>query len=553
MGDFRPDRLKLEPYTPTFSVPLAYDETTVNDLVAERLKPGEFYVNSGGYYEFAYDGDFTSKRLDSAFKLENLSTGVPIQVNARDLNTSFETERVVPIPNTRYQEVLNYVVTKTGQGSRMSFSITNNYIQPVTVTLTLPEATYRGTTNVVSTTATILFGATATLSLNLDNVAMRLSRITPTTYGINTRVRIQPQSPTTVGSISVLPTLNKLAYQYVEGYLGNFQFEENRSTDIAIKLFNEEWGGLKDGIQFEDPQIRGTIINSMGYPAEVTVDDIYTTRPNSTARTYLNNLAGTQRYANTVPLPAAIRQPDADFTVPSTNVPSQTPQAVNKSNSDVGKAFTFFGELPNRLYYRLGIRGTRAFDGNYRFFGFDSSRVRVKFQAILPMDGRVYRYSSADTFTLDLPDAAAKGLGDFEYAELAAKLTNGFPCTAYVQLYVADENLSIFDSLIPAPDFSERRRLILAATVSDGPDYRVTAPREGNVQRFRITDQQYKLWQRRARFAIYRVRLSGPEGTPDPNDYPSAGFTAPQRRVRIYPDYKLKSQLGLTFKYRNNL
>jgi hypothetical protein len=61
--------------------------------------------------------------------------------------------------------------------------------------------------------------------------------------------------------------------------------------------------------------------------------------------------------------------------------------------------------------------------------------------------------------------------------EFRINTDNGFPVDAVMQLYFADENNVILDSLlIPA------QQVLAAAPVGPGPDYRVTQPTHARVE-----------------------------------------------------------------------
>jgi hypothetical protein len=122
-------------------------------------------------------------------------------------------------------------------------------------------------------------------------------------------------------------------------------------------------------------------------------------------------------------------------------------------------------------------------------------------------------------------------------------------------LYFANENKVIFDSLIESPPFSPQTKLMDPAAVSGAPDFRVTSPNIGPIKKFKLTAEKYRIIQAKARYMMYMARVVGPKGTAaeDPNNYAAAGYPDPQKRIRIYPDYNIKSQLGVSFIFKSAL
>lgn len=549
MGDFRPDRLKLEPYSPEFSVPLAYGTVTMADLVADRVNKDEFYVNKEGIYEFAYTGTLQSKRLDEVLGIGPAAMpGFSLDPTRADANGGYDLTMQYP---TQAGEALSYIVTKANLPSRLTLDIDNRSNADMELSLTFTSINRVGSTTPTSGSITLGAGRTGTLNVDLTNSQIRLNNSNRGLQRFGLRLnRRYLGGQATNGNIEITPRMDALQFHYLEGHLGSFNWMAPTMQSVDIKLFNHSLGSDGDGVQFEDPKVYVNLTSGIDYPAEVYLNNIYTTKPGSNRQYPLHLPDGVTPFTKTVPLLAAIRTATAPYVTPSAVTLRTTRDSVTKANSDAGRAFAFFGTLPDKLWYEASIRGDRNYDNNLNFYGWDSSRVRASMTALLPCDGRVYRYTAVDTLTLDLPDPSTQGTGQLEFAELAARHVNGFPCTAWGQLYFMDENYQVFDSLIQAAPNSPLRKIVEAAPVSDAPLYKVTNSVRGPVQRYRITADKYKLWQRRARYILYVVRMSGVEGGPDPNDFRAAGFTTPRRRTRIYPDYQLTTQLGISFKFK---
>lgn len=554
VNDLRFDKFKVAPYAPEFAIPLISDEVTVEQLVAEKVKPDEFYVNSAGYYEFAYSGVTISKRLDSAlvFNAQTLNAVTLPVPPTTPINQTVN----VPFSTGGTNAELTYVVTKTSPGTRLSLVINNSYNRQINLALAWVNSRTIGSTTELGANASIGPNSSTTINIPLDNA--QLNFIGTNNQPNNIPIGISatfPNGAPTAGSLTVTPTISRVHFKYLEGWLGSFDYLFPVENNIDIKLFNNRFGAQRDAVEFSDPKLRVRLFNSTGYECAVTTDEVYTTSVGSNVRSYLHLPDGVTNFTKVTQLARAQSATRGTAPLPASITPSFTQDSVWRGNSDVNKAFVIFGTLPNKLFYQVRIRSNqqRTSPTQTNFFGFDSSHVRIAYTALLPTDGRVYRYTAIDTFKLDLPSAQSQGLGNLDYADLALKLENGFPASVYGQLYFADENQIIFDSLILAQDYTEPRKLMTAAPVSDAPDYRVTSPVIMPIKHFRIPAARYNELQRQTRYAIYVNRIAGPEGNPDPNPYQQNGFSSPQRRIRLYPDYKIKAQMGVSFSFKSNL
>jgi hypothetical protein len=87
-------------------------------------------------------------------------------------------------------------------------------------------------------------------------------------------------------------------------------------------------------------------------------------------------------------------------------------------------------------------------------------------KAEIPLYGRASGIVMTDTFALDLSDAKDT---DIESGALRAKITNQLPLDAFLQLYLADENYVIIDSL-----FTTAQTAIVKASTVDAAGKLVT-------------------------------------------------------------------------------
>jgi hypothetical protein len=209
----------------------------------------------------------------------------------------------------------------------------------------------------------------------------------------------------------------------------------------------------------------------------------------------------------------------------------------NNSNLVTGNFVGFFENSPQKLNY--SIRASTNPLGNYldkSQFAFDTSSMRVKVTIQLPLKGRVKRLSIQDTFLVSLP------VNDPEYqvvdsAIIRMLVTNGFPCQVAGQLLFVRNDGLIVDSLTRNPD---GERIALAAAI----DANGKVPNQDNQPKytklFKIDGARYERIQRNTDFIVFRASMQ----TTD---------IANNRDVEIFPEYRLRAQLGVQVRTSVNL
>lgn len=547
-------RFKLSPYSPEFAIPLVDDEVTMEKIVAELVTSRDLGVNAEGFYEFTFNGLMVSPTLEEVLPFPDKDLGAwqfPAPANNAGVTNDFGYE----LGN---QSELTFVITKEGE---ISFQVQNQTNKNALLLITLPgvaiddPAGNRPEVAVISPA-----NSTQTGRLNLAKLRIPFTGSTGQPNTLRVRARVSYSDPSGLtGTFRIQPTVSNLKFKFVEGWLGNYTYKENFQTDIDVKIFNNKYGAAADGIQFENPRLKGEFLNNSGTPVDIVIRDVYTSpdregnqkdwiTDNNGSRIVRQNVV---RFGTTIPA-------NADSVRPNGVTYRGTFQndSIDKSNSNVAEAFKLFGALPKKVFYTVQVKGTEnrsAWPGR-RYFGYDTSRVRVNGKAILPCDGRLYSFTIIDTFNIGLPKPEGENIGKLDFAEVAVRLTNGFPSSIEAQLLLADENGVVIDSVVtPVAGQPFNKLFVQAAPVSGAPDFKVTQRVVGDLRYFPIPAARYNNLQAKVRKAYLIARMRGPAGTPadDPNTLPS-NF-GPQKRIRIYPEYSMRSQIGISFSFKSDL
>jgi len=89
----------------------------------------------------------------------------------------------------------------------------------------------------------------------------------------------------------------------------------------------------------------------------------------------------------------------------------------------------------------------------------DTSKIRINFNAKIPLYGRASGIVLADTFAIDLSDCKELQCGEWSNS---GEITNELPLDAFIQLYLVNENAVIYDSLFT----TAQTAIVKASTVN---------------------------------------------------------------------------------------
>ncbi len=220
--------------------------------------------------------------------------------------------------------------------------------------------------------------------------------------------------------------------EYAKGYFGH-TFKTVGPDSTPFSLFNHIASG---SLSLEDIDIGLSIQNSIGADARVTINNLSSinTKTNSTVPLSANSVVGT---------PINITRAVDNFgsVTPTTYSFSLTP-----SNSNI-KAF--FENMPDILSYKLGIEVNPLgnVSGNNDFLYYDKL-MKTEMNMTIPLSIIANDLTLGDTVDFKM----GKNSDNVNSGTLYLYIDNGFPFTAEAQLYLMDENFSIIDSLIDAPN-----------------------------------------------------------------------------------------------------
>jgi hypothetical protein len=292
---------------------------------------------------------------------------------------------------------------------------------------------------------------------------------------------------------------------YLEGYLGQDHFDY-KSTFTGVDIFQN----IKEGtISLDDAKLKMFVENGVGAEATVTINELKA----QNTKKQLTETLNLSSIGNPIAISRATNNPV---------VPSYTMRELNKTNSNSKALIEIF---PDKFTYDFSVSiNPNGNSANRSDFIYRSSGVKAGADIELPL------YLSADNITLsdtlDFELSTLQNIDNVKSAVFTLLADNSFPLSATVQLWFADAQYKIFDSL-----FSPVQQVIMAGELKSGQQ-RVLVPTKTKIPA--VVDELRMSKIKNARYVVVKATFN----------------TVPKgQHLKFYTDYKLVVKLvsELTF------
>mgnify|MGYP003345684240 CR=1 FL=1 len=299
----------------------------------------------------------------------------------------------------------------------------SKFAETLNLSIQFPDATVAG--NPLSPNAITLPKGSKTGNFDLSNANIFLGAIDTQTHNM-LRVAVAP-SITSSGNLVDFDSSDyvkieidpaKIIIDYVDGYMGQKTWNVNVDDVNFDALAN-----LGKGLTLTNPKMSIIVKNSFGIPIQLEL-----------------SLVAKDNNGGSVDM----QPPVMKFgypTIPQAGTTVDSKFDIDKTNSKIVQALglppTKFAIAGKAYLNKDGFTG-------YNDFVDKKSELNISFEANLPLSIIAQDFSISDT--ADVKDAL-KGLDQFEYLELKIKTINGFPLEGTLDLYFADANGVILDSL----------------------------------------------------------------------------------------------------------
>ncbi|NLO51968.1 MAG: hypothetical protein GX103_12525 [Bacteroidales bacterium] len=303
-------------------------------------------------------------------------------------------------------------------------------------------------------------------------------------------------------ALSVDGAIDAMKFSKLFGYIG--QYELPLIDSLRITLFDKVISG-NINIGEGAVKLNFEIDNSFGVPVTFDADELYIRSAPDPAQTLDVYLFG-----EGVPNVFGITSPDF------TQIGQSVHTSLDFSQGNLNEAFGF---MAGALFYNLKANLNADTSTSGDNFLLTDSRIRLDARLEYQLFGALDKVTVLDTIALNLNS----NTDDLDYLLFRINLTNGFPLAAGVQVYFADADYRVLDSLIT--DGSSYQ--IAGAAVAGAPGYQVTSP---VLQSTDITVKNAALQHITAsEFMIMKTNLS----------------TTNVQLVKIYSDYNLLLKIGV--------
>ncbi len=394
--------LNTPAYSGEFAIPLVDTRTNLKDLLDNYDKFASLEIDNKSNMILHYKGNIVAK---SSLQIFSIASNLVFPVN----------DTIFALPLKQASGVfLDSIRIKTGS---VKFAITNDKSFPVSVKVLLQEFKKNG----IPLTRNYILNPSEN---KVDSVVLNNYDLVPTKDSIYIRYDARNTSTNErVKFSSFLMAITDTKIGYGRGYFGKDKFDNSVDT-ISIDFFRN-WKQGK--VKFLDPKIIVSLDNSFGIPVKSNVNKMEIEGLDGT----INALTG-QAVTNGV-----------NAAYPKLNEVGQvknTTFTMDKTNSNIDK---IINSEPVKVIY--DIDGIVNPDINTKTVGFftDSSYFKLEVEVVLPIEGTATGFEVRDTFDMNWGDASSK----IDSAEFKIVTENEMPIETYVQLYFADINKKVVDSL----------------------------------------------------------------------------------------------------------
>jgi hypothetical protein len=487
--------------TPTMALPLASGELGLVNLLTNRdsvyLKT---YPDGLLYLLYSKTLGSTDIRNLIAIPVNNSTTGfdlVPGTLPTSSADALFMTINKVIDLNIS-PEQLSEMLLKAGT---LDYNIgisqpTSPNTLPYEVVMTLTDVVNKATLQPLVITASAGAG-----SKPLQNYIIKMDK---NKFNIKLELilkkRTIPISVPTNAKINVQLIFNSLNFSYVKGFFGD-QVAALPPQTIDMSVFSSSL--QKANVSFVQATVNLSINNENGVPCEVTFTKLEA-----------------KKIGAVLPLQIAPASPFG-ISYPVTMGSSSTTTLTVNNATDV-IAFS-----PTQLYYAGSARVNKGLISGNNFLA-DTSKLKVTLAAEIPIYGKASGISMGDTLDLDFGTLNESSVSQ---ATLNINATNELPLDAYMQLYLADKNYQIIDSVFN----TNQTYLVKGSTVSNTGDLQTA--NTTNLKLDLSIDKINRLFS--AKFLIVRSRMNT-----------SKDSNGVLLNVKFKASYKLKMSVGLLAKLK---
>ncbi|HSZ24623.1 MAG TPA: hypothetical protein VK766_02840 [Cytophagaceae bacterium] len=499
------------PTTPGVAAPGA----TIADQTFTNLNPGDSLLQTVDLSNKTVDGNLLLNllTLDLSGGPALIDTNAAIVISITIRNVSLQSATAV-FPT---QNVINstQLITLAGTGEVQLYEAmiaSGNVVTTVNstigtnmlITYSIPGATLNGSSYSISKVIPAASNGVAQqtlFSVDFSGYTMNLRgplNDTVNTFS-NTIVANMPYTGQKVfitlnDSVDVTINFSGIKPSYVKGYLGRDTIQVGPST-TSLNIFNKIQGGT---LNFQSAKMTMVVENGLGVAGAVKI----------------NNVVAKNKKGDTL----ALTGPNIGTLI---NIPKATDNpltiAVDSIDLSTGSnAVNLLSLLPNQITYNVMVIANPAGNtGTYSDFAYATSGLNAYLDIEMPLSFFSSSLVLSDTASFNSTSLKKKSVNEGTFT---VNVTNGFPLTASLQMYLLDQNNNLIDSLVSSNS-------ITAAPINSSTN-RVTQPVKSSVAYNLDANQMHNVYN--SSKIIFKVTFT---------TLPMSTF------VKIYSDYSIDFSL----------
>ncbi len=374
-----------------------------------------------------------SQKLSYSCKTENLKV-IEGSIRVTETQKLKEEEIVVPFSFQNGEEIEKIVINSGSFDFDINYGIKAN----ASIEISIPAVTKNNVAfnEIINLTSDYSNPTLLNKSFSLDGYEVDLTKINPGSNEL--KIIVKPSILTSSqyfdfninDQVSVDVELNNMKIKLVEGYFGNSTVNITQNT-ADLDFGNNDF---LEYFSFKEPVIKLLFDNGLGLPLGLNID-LNLEGKNGNAdldlSSKLNNfvIAGAPSYGQMVTSTLVIDN--------QTNIVEAMEVKPNKATIGGSVVLNPGGKIKN--------------------FAQDTSNLRVRVDLEIPLYGTVDNYVFLDTLEQDMSEI----LKNVEDVVLKTTIINDLPINGSIQLYFADENYVVLDSI------SNNKRLLIGAAITN--------------------------------------------------------------------------------------
>jgi hypothetical protein len=436
---FEFEKFKVDPIKPEIAIPLINSSLTPRDIFLSKETPNIITTDQNGLISIVFEkGGFEVNTTD-LFQLQDQSYTEAIGFTATEIG-AFPIQGSI---SKTFRNTYNFanpggvrvdsILIKSGL---LNLNISSDLRHGGSVKVTFPsfiengiplsfdlELNYSGTTPVISSQNKNL----ANYSLEVDNTN---GNTIPVIYEVTFNYSGNAISPQ--DSIRFAIATNNLEFQSFYGFAGQ-QSINFRLDTLPLEFFD---GVVSGNFYSAAPKLTINAVNQFGIPIEVDFDRF-------DAKTINSGTFPVQLPQN----PIAINAPNVigDSAV--------TVLILDPNNSNMDNVVS---SLPTDFIFKFSAH-TNPNSTTVQNFLLENSKATVDIKFELPLIGTVSNYLLIDTLDFEFDNTQL-----LDAATFRTIISNGFPVDADVQIYFADGNFRVIDSL-----FNGQQQIITSGIINN--------------------------------------------------------------------------------------